>query len=177
MVKPHQLEPRGVWFLASCGVLLGTMGMFFPRFLPEISKALHFSLAYGEKIHVAENKLSQNMRRWTWRCHCFIYWVNAKIRFYWKILLFSFSGSKADDNLLKYLAIIASVREKKLSDENKALGWFRFWWLCFERTVQCWSAHVKSWSGKHQILFNGRICIFCGFIFAAQVISLLSLFP
>lgn len=120
----------------------------------------------GKKIHVAKKKLLQDLKRWTWKCHSFTYWVNAKIGFYWKILLFTFSGSKADDNIMKYFGPGCFCgRKKKMSDENKALGWFGFWWLCFERTVQCWSALVKIWSGKHQIMFNGRTCIFHGFIF------------
>lgn len=127
-VKPQQLQPWGVWFLSSCGMLLGTMGMFFLRFLSAPPRLFISVWQMGKKIHVTEKKLSQDMRRWTSRGHCFIHWVNAKIRLSWKILLFTFSGSLE-----------------------------------------------KSWSGKHQITLNGRICIFCGFIFAANVVSLLSL--
>lgn len=124
-VKPQQLQPWGIWFLASCGMLLGTMGMFFLSASP---KPLISVWQMEKKIHVTEKKQSQNTRRWTSGGHCFIHWVNAKIRFYCKILLFAFPGSLE-----------------------------------------------RSWSGKHQITFNGKICIFCGFIFAAHVVSLLSL--
>jgi len=87
VVEPHQLEPWGVQFLASCGTLLAIvpMGISFLRFLSVCPQPFPWERyrrknACDWRKKKKKKKVAQNMRRWTFRgVTVFCTGVNAKI--------------------------------------------------------------------------------------------------